>query len=170
MKVSKLTRLAVLLALGVIINYFEAVLLPTAWLVPGVKLGLANTIGIIVLFLYGRRDYISLGLLRVVMTSLFTGFGFNFLIGLAGWAVATLVMIIATYTEQLSIYGLSLVAALGHATGQVLMVTVLYQSPFMINYLPLLAVTSLIAGIVVAYLSAMIIHRITWLQPQQYGY
>jgi heptaprenyl diphosphate synthase len=170
MKVSQLTRLSVLLALGVMINYMEAVLLPTAWLVPGVKLGLANTMAIIVLFLYGRKQYIALGFLRVVMTSLLTGFGFNFFIGFSGWAFATLVMVLATYAEQLSIYGLSLVAALAHAIGQVMMVTVLYQSPYMMNYLPLLAVTSLVAGIVVAYISALIIQRIKWLQPYQYGH
>ena len=79
-QVRKITRLAMLLALGVLLNYTEAVLLPTAFISPGVKLGLANTVGLIVLYLYDDKTYMFYGLMRVMMTSLFTGFGFNFLI------------------------------------------------------------------------------------------
>jgi heptaprenyl diphosphate synthase len=155
----RLTRLAMFLALGVLLNYAEAVLLPTAFLAPGVKLGIANTVGLIVLYYFGPRDYILLGFLRVVMTSLFTGFGFNFLIGLSGWIMATVMVIIAVYYARLSIFGLSLVGAVAHGVGQILMVTLLYQTPYMINYLPILTITGTGAGLVIAYLSQRIIQR-----------
>lgn len=155
----KMTRLAMFLALGVLLNYAEAVFLPTAFIAPGVKLGLANTIGLIVLYYFGVKEYIGLGFLRVVMTSLFTGFGFNFFIGLSGWLVASLLVIVLLQGKQLSIYGLSLVGAVGHGVGQILMVSQLYQTPYMINYLPILIVTGSIAGLVIAWLSEQVILR-----------
>ncbi len=158
--VQKLTRLGMLLALGVLLNYTEAVLLPTAIIAPGVKLGLANTVGLIVLYLYDDKTYLFYGLTRVIMTSLFTGFGFNFLIALAGFLVASLVVIIAKSFQQLSIFGLSMISAVFHGVGQIVMVSWLYQSIYMVNYLPILIVSSFIAGLVIAKLSQQVLYRV----------
>ncbi len=158
--VQKLTRLAMLLALGVLLNYAEAVLLPTALIAPGVKLGLANTVGLIVLFLYDDQTFLFYGFLRVLMTSLFTGFGFNFLIAIAGFLVASLMVILVKSWKQLSIFGLSMIAAVFHGVGQIGMVSWLYQSIYMVNYLPILMVSSLMAGLVIAKLSQQVLYRV----------
>lgn len=156
----RLTRLAMFLALGVLLNYAEAVLLPTAFLAPGVKLGLANTVGLIVLYYFGPKDFIFLGFLRVLMTSLFTGFGFNFLIGISGWLVATIAVLMTVRWIALSIFGLSLVGAIAHGFGQIMMVTILYQTPYMMNYLPILMATGSVAGLLIAWISKQIILRV----------
>jgi heptaprenyl diphosphate synthase len=159
-RVLKLTRLAMLLALGVLLNYTEAVLLPTALIAPGVKLGLANTVGLMVLYLYDDQTYVFYGLMRVILTSLFTGFGFNFLIAIAGYVVATSVVIIVKAFRQLSIFGLSMVSAVFHGVGQIVMVSWLYQSIYMVNYLPILIISSLMAGLVIAKLSQQVLYRV----------
>jgi len=158
--VQKLTRLAMLLALGVLLNYAEAVLLPTALIAPGVKLGLANTVGLIVLFLYDDQTFLFYGFLRVLMTSLFTGIGFNFLIAIAGFLLASLMVILVKSWKQLSIFGLSMIAAVFHGVGQIGMVSWLYQSIYMVNYLPILIVSSLMAGLVIAKLSQQVLYRV----------
>jgi len=149
-----------LLALGVLLNYAEAVLLPTALIAPGVKLGLANTVGLIVLFLYDDQTFLFYGFLRVLMTSLFTGFGFNFLIAIAGFLLASLMVILVKSRKQLSIFGLSMIAAVFHGVGQIGMVSWLYQSIYMVNYLPILIVSSLMAGLVIAKLSQQVLYRV----------
>jgi heptaprenyl diphosphate synthase len=159
-RIQKLTRLAMLLALGVLLNYAEAVLLPTAFIAPGVKLGIANTVGLMVLYLEDDQTFFFYGFMRVLMTSLFTGFGFNFLIALSGWFTASLAVILAKRSEQLSIFGLSLVSAVLHGVGQILMVMFLYQSVFMLNYLPLLIVSGLMAGLLVASVSQQVLLRL----------
>jgi heptaprenyl diphosphate synthase len=159
-RIQKLTRLAMLLALGVLLNYAEAVLLPTAFIAPGVKLGIANTVGLMVLYLEDDQTFFFYGFMRVLMTSLFTGFGFNFLIALSGWFTASLAVILAKRSEQLSIFGLSLVSAVLHGLGQILMVMVLYQSVFMLNYLPVLIVSGLMAGLLVASVSQQVLLRL----------
>lgn len=157
--VKKLTRIAMLLALGVILNYAEVVLLPTAIIAPGVKLGIANTIGLIVLYQDDDATYFFFGFMRVLMTSLFIGFGFNFLIALSGWLLSSIAVIGVRRLNQLSIFGLSMVSAVFHGTGQMLMVAWLYQTILMINYLPVLIVSGLLAGLVVAKLSQQVLLR-----------
>ncbi|MGA0875873.1 MAG: Gx transporter family protein [Bacilli bacterium] len=159
-RIQKLTRLAMLLALGVLLNYAEAVLLPTAFIAPGVKLGIANTVGLMVLYLEDDQTFFFYGFMRILMTSLFTGFGFNFLIALSGWFTASLAVILAKRSQQLSIFGLSLVSAVLHGVGQILMVMVLYQSVFMLNYLPVLIVSGFLAGLLVASVSQQVLLRL----------
>jgi heptaprenyl diphosphate synthase len=158
--VKKLTRIAMLLALGVLLNYAEVMFLPTAFISPGVKLGIANTVGLIVLYEYDDQTYFFYGFMRVLMTSLFTGFGFNFLIAMSGWLLASSAVIGFRRLNQLSIFGLSMISAVFHGVGQILMVAWLYQTIWMINYLPVLIITGLLAGLVVAKLSQQVLLRI----------
>jgi heptaprenyl diphosphate synthase len=158
-RIKKITRLAILLALGVLLNYAEVMLLPTAIIAPGVKLGIANTVGLIVLYLEDDATYLFYGFLRVLMTSLFTGFGFNFFIAITGWGLASVMVIGAKSFHRLSIFGLSMVSAVFHGIGQIMMVAWLYQSIYMVNYLPVLMVSGVIAGLVVASMSANVLTR-----------
>lgn len=158
--IQKITRLAILLALGVIINYGEAVLLPLAFIAPGVKLGLANTIGLIVLYYYGPKEFVSIGFLRVILTALFTGFGFNFYIALAGWILATIIVIIFYSWQRLSIFGLSMVSAVMHGVGQIMMVAILYQTIYVINYLPILFFTGVVSGLIIAFIARELVTRV----------
>ena len=146
----KMVRLALFLAIGIILNIVEStIVLP--FMIPGVKLGLANTIGLIVLYFYGAKDYIILGALRVFIVGLlFSGIGsLSFLISLSGWLLSSLVTLIVFSLKKASIYGLSVISAMFHGTGQVLMVMIAYSNPSMINYLPIMLVTGLICGMLI---------------------
>jgi len=90
MKVKHITRYALLLALAVILNWVEHLIpLPT---VPGVRLGLANAIGILCLYYLGSKSYISFGFLRVLLASLLFGtfLGTSFWISLGGMILASI--------------------------------------------------------------------------------
>lgn len=158
--IQKITRLGLLLAIGVVINYGESFLLPLAFIAPGVKLGLANTIGLIVLYYFGPKEFVSIGFLRVILTALFTGFGFNFYIALSGWALATIFVIIFYFWQRLSIFGLSMVSAVMHGVGQILMVAILYQTKYVINYLPILLFTGLASGLIIAVIARELVTRV----------
>ncbi len=159
-RILQLTRLSVLLAMGVILNYIETFFIPTAFIAPGIKLGLANGVGLIVLYYFGDTEFLTIGVLRVILSGLFTGFGFAFLIGLSGFFVSALMVIIAKYFQLFSIFGLSMIAAVFHGFGQILMVTYLYESIYMLNYLPILMVTGLIAGLFIAWITKEVLERL----------
>lgn len=159
-KTNKMVKLSLLLSIALIINFLES-LVPLPLPLPGVKLGLANCIGLIVLCLYEEKDYVLFNLLKVFMVALLrTGFGTAFFIGLSGTLFATIVTLIAYKLTKASIYGLSVIGAAFHALGQVLMVIVLYNSVYMINYLVILEVTSVISGVLTAFVASSVLLKL----------
>ena len=157
----KLVRLSMFLALGVVLNIIES-LLPVLIPVPGVKLGIANTIGLIVLYFYGAKEFVLIGFLRVLLVALLrTGIGSTaFLLSLSGWVISTLFVLIIYLFSKASIYGLSMGSAVMHGVGQIIMVMIIYQMPKMINYLPILVISGIISGNVLALLSSELLKRL----------
>lgn len=160
MKVKHITRYAILLALAVILNWVEHLIpLPT---LPGIKLGLANAIGILCLYYLGYKSYISFGFLRVLLASLLFGtfLGTSFWISLDGMLLASITTLLLAKFSKVSIYGISIAAAIMHGLGQVFVVAILYQTAYIISYVLILTITGSITGALIAYLSTLIIKRI----------
>ena len=157
----KIVRLSLFLALGVVLNIIES-LLPVLIPVPGVKLGIANTVGLIVLYYYGPKEYTLIGLLRVILVALLrTGIGsISFILSLSGWFLSTLFVLLINLTKKVSIYGLSMSSAVMHGVGQIIMVIFIYSLPEMINYLPILIISGIISGNVLALLCSELLKKL----------
>ena len=157
----KIVRLALFLALGVVLNIIES-MLPILIPIPGVKLGIANTIGLIVLYYYGPKEYTLIGFLRVLLVALLrTGIGsISFILSLSGWLLSTLFVLFVYNFKKVSIYGLSMSSAVMHGIGQIIMVVFIYSLPEMINYLPILIVSGIISGNVLALLCSEILKKL----------
>lgn len=157
----KIVRLALFLALGVVLNIIES-MLPILIPIPGVKLGIANTIGLIVLYYYGPKEYTLIGFLRVLLVALLrTGIGsISFILSLSGWLLSTLFVLFVYNFKKVSIYGLSMSSAVMHGIGQIIMVVFIYSLPEMINYLPILIISGIISGNVLALLCSELLKKL----------
>ena len=124
----KIVRLSLFLALGVVLNIIES-MLPVLIPVPGVKLGIANTIGLIVLYYYGPKEYTLIGFLRVILVALLrTGIGsISFILSLSGWLLSTIFVLLIHLIKKVSIFGLSMSSAVMHGVGQIIMVIFIYS-------------------------------------------
>jgi heptaprenyl diphosphate synthase len=115
-------RIALLSAYAVGIHGFET-LLPTP--IPWLKPGLANIVTVITLVLYGLRPAIMVTLIRVTLSSLFTGtfLGPAFILSLGGGITSTLVMgfVVSIAPGLFSVIGLSIIGALFHNLAQLLL-------------------------------------------------
>lgn len=167
--VRKVVSLAVLLALGVILNIAEnyLVFIPT---VPGMKLGLANTIGLLVLALFGPKEFLLIGLLRVLLAGTFSGFGSSFMMALAGYLVSSLVTLLLYFTKKFSLYGLSMMSAVFHGVGQVAMISILYQNVLMFNYLFILMFSGVLMGLIIAFLTKTLLTRVKFQGIKEVNY
>ncbi|OGW36268.1 MAG: hypothetical protein A2Y97_07485 [Nitrospirae bacterium RBG_13_39_12] len=120
-------RIALLSAYALALHGFES-LFPTP--VPWLRLGLANIITLTALVLYGIRVAITVTLIRVILSSLFTGtfLGPAFILSLGGGVTSTLAMgIVLSITPRLfSIIGLSLIGALFHNIAQLILAYLLF--------------------------------------------
>ena len=157
----KIVRLALFLAIGVVLNIIES-MLPVLIPIPGVKLGIANTMGLIVLYYYGPKEYTLIGFLRVLLVALLrTGIGsIAFLLSLSGWILSTIFVLIVYSMKKVSIYGLSMSSAVMHGVGQIIMVVAIYSLPEMINYLPILIISGLLSGNVLALLCSELFKKL----------
>ena len=157
----KIVRLSLFLALGVVLNILES-MLPVLIPVPGVKLGIANTMGLLVLYFFGVKEFLLIGFLRVLLVALLrTGVGsVAFWLSLTGWFVSSLFVSLINIFKKISIYGLSMGSAVMHGVGQIVMVAFIYSLAGMFNYLPILIVSGLISGCILAMLCSELLKRL----------
>ena len=155
---TKIVRLAIFLALAIVLNIIES-LIPLPFAIPGIRLGLANAMTLIVLYYYSPKEYVALGILRVFIVGLLrTGIGsIAFLLSLSGWLLSTIVSLIIYFLTKSSIFGLSITSAIFHQVGQITTAILIYQLPALVNYLPVLLITGAISGGLVAYLCSVIL-------------
>ena len=160
MSTRQITRFGLLLAIGVMLNYIES-MIPLPFLFPGAKLGLANSVGLIVLYYFGAMYYLGYGVLRVVLTALlWSGFGTAFMISLAGALVASMVTYLLYRVGKFSIFALSVAGAVFHGIGQTIMVSFLYETIYMMNYAAILTVSGAITGVLIAIVCVQFIRRV----------
>ena len=160
-RIRKITQLSLFLAIGIILNIVES-FIPLPIPIPGVKLGLANTIGLVILYYYSPKEYAYIGFLRVLVVGLIrTGlFSTSFLLSLSGWFLSSLFAILIYYFKRFSIYGLSVCAAVFHGLGQIFMVMIIYQTPNLVMYLPILMISGIITGILTAAVCSLVLSKV----------
>src|SRR3989339_464986 len=114
MNVEKTAKLSLLISLGLILFIIESFIpLPVPWM----KLGIANIISIIALYVYGVKDAIIVVVFRVVIGSLIRGTLFNpiFFVAFGSGIFAVLIMgfIKGIFGRMFSPIGVSIWGALG---------------------------------------------------------
>jgi heptaprenyl diphosphate synthase len=154
-----LTLMTMLLAMSILLHMVEPALpIP----VPGVKLGLANIVGLIALFLFGIKEMITINVMRVVMASLLRGilFGTGFWLSLSGVLLSTLVTILLYKQNKLSKIGLSVASGAFHGIGQIGALILINNTVMMIYWLPMLWFSSVPTGYVTGTLSVQVLKRL----------
>jgi len=155
----RLTLMTMLLAMSILLHMVEPALpIP----VPGVKLGLANIVGLITLFLFGVKEMVTVNVMRVVMASLLRGilFGTGFWLSLSGVMLSTIVTILLYKQNKLSKIGLSVASGAFHGIGQIGALILINNTVMMIYWLPMLWFSSVPTGYVTGTLSVQVLKRI----------
>lgn len=157
----KMTQISMFLALAIVLQIVES-MIPLPLLIPGVKLGFAQVVGLIVLKKYGSKEMFTVNILRVIMVGLLrVGFGLTFMIALSGTILASIMMAILDQTDRFTIYGISLGGASMHMVGQVLMVSIVYkQWALLVTYLPVLLIVSIATGLFTGIVAEVTLRRL----------
>ena len=100
MKTKYLSRMALLLALALVLSYLES-LVPLSFAVPGIKMGLPNIVIVWALYRLRFRDAAGLSILRVLLVSLLFGSAFSLLYSLSGAVLSLAVMAGLKATKKL---------------------------------------------------------------------
>ena len=154
----RLTYITMLSAMAIIINIFESVYLP---IFPfGIRFGLANIIALVTIELFDAKAMISVNLMRVVIGNLLRGmlFGQTFWISLSGVVLSSIVLILCKKLLKLPLMSTSMLSAIGHSTGQVLMVMLFYKQAGMAAVLPYLFISAIPTGLLTGFTAQSAIH------------
>lgn len=159
MELQKYARLSLLLALSVVLNLIESTIPIFNGLIPGLKLGLANTVVLFVLYIYSFKDAIYVSIVRVFIVGILrTGiFSVAFFFSFGGAILSVLAMAIVKKITPLSIVGVSIIGSISHSLGQIIMAIFLVKMPSMIYYLPWLLIFSIPTGIVTGIITKELI-------------
>ena len=148
MRSSKVAQYGLFAALAILMGYVE-MLIPLPLLVPGMKLGLANVIIVIVLYHMDTKSAFFISLVRVLMSGLlFQGFA-GLLYSLAGALLSLAVMALLKKTGKVSITGVSVMGGVFHNVGQIIVAAAVVKNIKMAYYLPFLLVTGVVTGFVI---------------------
>ncbi len=144
----KLTVLALLCALGLIVFMIEGLFPPLFF--PGAKMGLSNIFTLFALLFYGLPEAILVTVARTVLGSLFAG-NFSLLLysltaGLVSVCVSRLFLLVF---PKISILCVSILSAVAHNLTQLAVYCLLTQTALLWGYSPYLILLGTVAGAIV---------------------
>lgn len=155
----RVARLGIFVALAMIFSYVE-VLIPFSIGIPGVKLGIANLVVVVGLFLFQKREVFVISMIRILLMGLMFGNGASLLYSFAGGILSFLIMILAIKVTKLSIVGISILGAVFHNVGQILAAAFILDNIRITFYFPVLLIAGLITGMLIGIGSNQILKRI----------
>ncbi len=153
----KLVFLSLLVAQAMVLSWLES-MIPFTPGIPGAKLGLANIVTLIALSTLDFKSCLTIVLMRTTLTSFLFGTVSSLLYSLSGGLLSLVVMalILKFLPKSFSLMAVSIIGAIAHNLGQLLMAALVIENINILYYLPflmLLAIpTGLFVGIVTRYL------------------
>ena len=155
----KAAYMGMLTALAFVFSYIEF-LIPVNVGIPGVKLGLANLVTIVALYIMGVREACTLSLIRILLTGLTFGNPASMIYSFAGGLLSLLVMVCARKVKLFSITGVSVLGGVFHNLGQILAAAMVVENARLLYYMPVLMLSGTIAGTLIGLLGAVLVRRL----------
>ena len=159
MKIRKLTTMAMLCAVALIIFVIEAQI-PALVPIPGIKLGLSNIITVFAVFMLGSWEAVLILAARIFLGAVFAGNFSTIFYSAAGGALAILTTIGLKQIlkkEQLWIAGC--LGAVAHSVGQMTAAILISGTPGLIVYLPVMILCSVITGAFTGLCAQLLVKR-----------
>lgn len=155
---NKVAVFGVFTSLALILSYVE-LLIPINFGIPGMKLGLANLLVLILLYKGCPRDALLLSVIRILLSGLIFGNMFSIFYSLGGGLLSLAVMVFLKKTGQFTVAGISIGGGASHNVGQLLVAMFVVQTYQVGYYLPVLLIAGVITGAVIGILSAEVLKR-----------
>ena len=160
-KTFKLVISSILIAFALALSFFESLVFAPILPLPGIKLGLANIVILFSFYSLGPKSTFFIILIKCILSAIFGGGPISFAFSICGSLFSFFVMLIAKRCPHLSIYGVSILGASAHSTGQIFVAVFLFSSFAIISYLPLMLIFSVITGTLTAFISQFILLRLS---------
>ncbi|NLY90308.1 MAG: Gx transporter family protein [Firmicutes bacterium] len=167
-RIRTITKISAYMALGVTLSLLETFLIPLGLVVPipGVKIGLANVVTLVLLVTESPRLLWLVTAGRIVLAALLTGtlFSVTFTLSIGGSIAALIVMgfLWRRFPRVFSLIGISIIGAVAHNCGQLFTLYLLVPGTGLLYLLPWALLLALPSGWLTGTLARRIIARRPW--------
>lgn len=139
-------------------------MIPVPFIAPGAKLGLTNLITVIALYmLEDKKDVLLIIILRLLLSTIFSGNLSTLMYGAAGAILSYCIMLSvkAIGKDKISIIGVSASGAFFHNVGQLIVAAIIVQNVAVMFYLPLLSLAGVSTGVFIGVTSNFIVKHMS---------
>lgn len=154
-----LPALAIFLTFALVCSYIES-LIPIPFGVPGMKLGLTNVVIILLLYLIGPVEAISISLLRVLLIGFMFGNIYSICYSFAGGLLSFIAMFLLYKFSKFKMITISVVGGFMHNLGQMLLAIIFFDSLYLLYYLPILLITGVVTGGIIGLIAQAVYTRV----------
>ncbi len=139
------------------LSFLESVItLP--FLIPGMKLGLANIAVLYALFAFDVRSAVLIALAKLILSSILFGNPVSVMCSVAGTFFALIVSILLYRMNQVRVVLISTCAAVAHNIGQLVIISFVIDMNLIMGYMPVLIVEGCVAGILIGCVARFVLN------------
>ena len=162
---NKTAYFGVFTSLALILSYVET-LIPISFGIPGIKLGLANLVIVIVLYTYGEKEAFLLSVTRILLSGFLFGNLSMILYSMAG-IFSLAIMVLLRKIGGFSIQGVSIAGGVFHNIGQLLLAMMIVETYQVWYYFPVLLVSGLVTGLLIGIVSSEVLKSTAFLKKAE---
>lgn len=155
----KIAYIALFIAVSLVFSYIES-LIPINYGIPGVKLGLANVVSVISLYLFGELYTIIVLIARILLSGFLFGNLYGIIYSLAGGILSFVIMAVCKKTNVFSMIGISILGGVSHNIGQLLIAIMTVRQLRFMYYCPVLIISGLVMGTIIGIICKGVYKRV----------
>ena len=150
-RLKRLAAVALMTAAAIVLGIVESFI---PLFIPGVRLGLANVIILIMIYEFKFYEGLAANLVRIVVVALFRGTLLQpvFFMSLAGGVASFVVMLGFSKIKIFTALGSSVMGSVAHASAQMVVAFIIISSNAVFYYLPFIVLLSLGTGILSGFI------------------
>ena len=156
-RVRRLAVSALLVTVMLMLGYVES-LVPTG--VPGIKLGLSNSVLILAIVWLGIPTAFALMIVKVLLSGFLISGVNAMLYAFAGGLLSMLVMCVLYKTKAFSLTPVAMAGAVAHNVGQVALAMLILETGKLLFYMAILMLVGLVTGFVTGTVASILIKRL----------
>lgn len=156
---NRVAYFGVFTALALMFSYIE-IMIPIQFGVPGIKLGFANIMIVIMLYKGSAKEALLLSIVRIMLSGFLFGNLSSILYSIAGGVLSLGIMTLLKKQGGFSVIGVSVAGGVSHNVGQLIVAMLVVETYQVGYYFPVLLVAGVLTGLGIGVVSQEVLKRI----------
>ena len=156
---NRVAYFGVFTALALMFSYIET-MIPIQFGVPGIKLGFANIMIVIMLYKSSAKEALLLSIVRIMLSGFIFGNLSSILYSIAGGVLSLGIMTLLKKQGGFSVIGVSVAGGVSHNVGQLIVAMLVVETYQVGYYFPVLLVAGVLTGLGIGVVSQEVLKRI----------